>query len=162
MNFEDIPLRGMQMPEPVSWWPLAFGWWLLLATLIVLPVLYLFYRNWQAARLASISERHLAQIADTFAREANGQLLAFSLSQWFRQVVLSLYSREQVASVTGESWLQLLDRLGNCQDFTQGEGRELFNAVYSNAPLQQPQQMLALAKQWGRYATRHPVKGALI
>lgn len=32
-------LRGIQMPEPVSWWPLAIGWWILLAiTLLLLAI----------------------------------------------------------------------------------------------------------------------------
>ena len=38
-------LRGLHMPDSVSWWPLAWGWWALLSLIIVIAALccYRFY-----------------------------------------------------------------------------------------------------------------------
>ena len=30
-----LPLRDIQLPDAVSWWPLAMGWWLLLLVMVV-------------------------------------------------------------------------------------------------------------------------------
>ena len=31
MDPQQIPLRDLHLPEAISWWPLAPGWWLLIA-----------------------------------------------------------------------------------------------------------------------------------
>ena len=55
MDPTQIPLRGLHFPEPISWWPLAPGWWLLLA--IFLVVLGLLLRSWLRRRARAAARR---------------------------------------------------------------------------------------------------------
>ena len=43
MNPEEIPLRDLHLPEMTGWWPLALGWWFLIA-LAGCGLLYLLWR----------------------------------------------------------------------------------------------------------------------
>ena len=35
MDPEQIPLRDLHLPEAIGWWPLAPGWWLVIAIALV-------------------------------------------------------------------------------------------------------------------------------
>ena len=49
MNDDALPLRDLQLPETVGWWPLAPGWWVLI-TLFVAGFAYLSWRWYRAWR----------------------------------------------------------------------------------------------------------------
>lgn len=40
MDYSQIPLRDMQMPDTIGWWPLAYGWWLLIISVIIIAFLF--------------------------------------------------------------------------------------------------------------------------
>ena len=147
MNPAELPLRGMQMPQDIGIWPLAFGWWVLIALCILLPLAFIQLRRWQQQRLSSVSLKQLAQLRTLFEQTGDANGLAVQLSMLTRQVVLSLYPRENVASVTGEKWLALLDRLGNTDGFLQGAGRQLLTAQYRNQPIEQAELLFELMEQ---------------
>jgi len=125
-------LRGVQAP-PVSAIP-AYGWWLLTALLI--GFIYLAYRNyrryvahqWQReARLelerlrALVNESPVAQtLADT--------------SRLARRVLLVVQSREEVASLHGDAWLEMLDRVCGKPLFSGGFGRLREKGPYQREP----------------------------
>jgi hypothetical protein len=73
-----------------------------------------------------------------------------------------VYPRAHAASVTGENWLALLDKLGGCNEFSEGCGRQLLTCQYSNKPLNNPQELVTKISQWLNKAINQPVKGGLI
>ena len=54
-------------------------------------------------------------------------------SRLLRRVVLAMQHRTDVASVTGDAWLQKLDQLHGSREFTEGCGRHLLDAQYQPA-----------------------------
>ena len=42
LNAMDLPLRDIELPEAISWWPLAPGWWLLLMVVLTLGFLAIY------------------------------------------------------------------------------------------------------------------------
>jgi hypothetical protein len=75
---EQIPIRDLHLPEAVSWWPLAPGWYVVIAASLVVCIyllrLYLQHRSRGAARRHAM--RELARLTAEF--ENHGNAVAFS------------------------------------------------------------------------------------
>ncbi len=114
-------LRDIQAPEPISWWPLAPGWWLLAALLLALLV-WLGMSLWRANRrrrefvaqqqwlMAELNR--IEQQAKRQPREALSQL-----SQLLRRCALKMQatgfeSEQPVAGLHGDDWLNWLQNHG--------------------------------------------------
>jgi hypothetical protein len=161
------PLAGLKdwhLPDPVSWWPPAPGWWLL-AAVAAGVLLWAVYR-WHARRRSSAAGRaalaRLAELRSELAPETDARRLAAELSILLRRLALVRYPRERVAGVSGSAWLRFLDATGGNGGFSLGAGRILTEAPYrsphagSAADLAE---LIALAERWIR-ANRepHPVR----
>ena len=127
-----LPLRDLHLPEPVGWWPLAPGWWALIALAVVgLVWLLLKYRQ---QRLRSAARRYalkqLKQYADAYSRHQSAVLLGAQLSELLRRTMLAYAPRAEVAGLTGEDWLAFLDRDLDRPHFRDGDGRPLIEWPY--------------------------------
>ena len=98
-------LRGLHLPEAVGVWPLAPGWWLVLAVVAGGLV-----GVWAFARLrrASLAHHALAEVGRLDADSTDLQALASALSEVLRRVALLRFGRERVASLHGDSWQEFL------------------------------------------------------
>ncbi|MCB1843195.1 MAG: DUF4381 domain-containing protein [Halioglobus sp.] len=132
MNPEDIPLRDLHLPEPIGWWPLAPGWWLLIA-LAAAGLCWLLWRAWcqwrrAAARRVALAE--LGRLAAAYQQDGNAVALARHLSALTRRTMLAYAPRTDIAGLTGEAWLSWLDRGLPTPLFASGAGRELESLPY--------------------------------
>lgn len=147
-----LPLRDIHLPPPVSWWPLAPGWYLVLAAVILVALItaFIIYR-YRQCRLRRAAQAELARVRRVYRRHRDPRRLARDLSVLLRRICLSRLPREQVAGVTGEAWLALLDsqlpptRTG---EFSQGPGRALVNAPYDPRAQVDAEGLLALCAVW--------------
>ena len=132
MDPEQLPIRDLHLPQAIGWWPLAPGWWILIA-LAFAGLCYLLYRayqkwRWNAARRVALKE--LARVRSEYASGMDAVTLAIELSELLRRTMLAYAPREEVASLTGKTWLQWLDRGLDDQPFTQGSGQTLESLPY--------------------------------
>jgi hypothetical protein len=132
MDPKQIPLRDLHLPEAISWWPLAPGWWVLIAGALIalsyLVHLYLQHRSGSAARRYAL--RQLDALTAEF--EQHGDAVAFSsnVSELLRRTMLAYAPRGEVAGLTGEAWLQWLDRGLDRPRFQGDAGRKLLELPY--------------------------------
>jgi hypothetical protein len=80
-------LRDIHLPEPVSWWPLAPGWWLCLALLVMLTAAALWW--WRGAPLRRLRRAALAELSaieTAYARDGDGHACAQAVSRLLRRV----------------------------------------------------------------------------
>lgn len=155
---EALELRDIHLPVEPGPWPPAPGWWaltgLLIAAFVVATVLA--RRAWLRMR----RRRTILAELDRLTRSAvAGPPLAAGVSELLKRVALSRYRRSEVASLTGEAWLDFLDRTGGGDRFGRGPGRVLASAPYApemssgaNAELDQ-RGLLAAARDWVRRNT---------
>ena len=150
MDPQKLPLRDIHLPEPVSWWPPAPGWWLVLALVIGLAALavWLYRRPRRAKAPRRLALRELERISRDYAVHRDPQRLAVQLSVLLRRTAISLFPRAEAAGLTGEAWLVYLDGVLRDGRFTQGVGRQLASAPYSPATDVDAEALLSLCRDW--------------
>lgn len=104
-----LPLKDLYLPDAISWWPLAPGWWILLA-LVVIAIFVVIY----AARKYWINNK---------TKRQTRELLHAAFKQWqsdqnddlyFQQIntVLKRYCRHEfphAVSLSGQHWIDFLN-----------------------------------------------------
>ena len=112
MDEAALPLRDLHLPDAVGWWPLAPGWWFLFAILVALTVyaLYRAYRRYRRNAPRRYALGQLARFESEYLEHRNPVVLGKQLSELLRRGMLAYADREEVAGLTGEAWLEWLDR----------------------------------------------------
>ncbi len=127
----DLPLRDIHLPEPVSWWPIAPGWWLLLAAIVIAClVIWFIRRSWNKRRVLRQLKERLQTIRDDFAEGATAADTVRQLSVLLRRACITYFPRSDVASLTGDAWLQFLDSKSREKRFSEDIGSLLISAPY--------------------------------
>jgi hypothetical protein len=145
MNPAELPLRDLHLPEPAGWWPLAPGWWALLAILAV-GLLFL-ARNFLRQRRRDAARRQALRQLETLGRDymnhRNAVRLGSEASELLRRTMLAYAPRSDVAGLTGEQWLAWLDRGLDRSHFLTGDGRPLIEWPYQSPERQVDQSDVA-------------------
>ena len=140
LNVPDFDqMHDIVVPDPVSWWPLAPGWWVVALALAIALIWWGVqrYHRWKnnAYRRAALKELENVASAD--------------IPALVKRVCLSSYPREQVATLSGEAWLEFLDQSGNTQEFTQGPGRYLLELSSNPHPNNIPiRDLIQVIRKW--------------
>ncbi len=118
-------LRPLHLPSPVSWFPPAPGWWLLMLLSVILVGYIIFlYRKGRLQRAAlaelKLIEKQRMPLVDS-VRAVNALLKSY---------LLQLDGTDKVASLSGTSWLQYLDRYSDGREFLHGPGQVLRDGPY--------------------------------
>lgn len=112
-------MHGFDMPPPVSWWPLAPGWWIV-AVLTVASAGFLIARGYkmqrerqQAARAPRQTVHQqtiglLDQHIDQWRRDDNTQHYLMQVNSTLKRLVLSTGQVPGAASASGEDWIHCL------------------------------------------------------
>lgn len=145
-------LRDIHLPEPVSWWPPAPGWWLLvLLALALLAVLgWWLRRAWRRHRRRARVEAELDALLAAHRAGGDARALAAGVSLLLKRVALARWPRPEVAGLSGADWLAFLDRTGGHGDFADGPGRALARAGYGAPEPVEAEALGAAARAWIR------------
>ena len=145
-----MQLRDLHLPDPISFWPPALGWWvvaLIVLGLVALGVWVIRYRKKTAPRRFALAE--LAGLKASFHDKQDLAELMTGLSQLLRRYAMVCFGRQKVAGLTGVAWLKFLDEQGNTLQFSNETASQAFAAVpYGakdsiNAPA-----MMDLVERW--------------
>lgn len=102
-------------PAPIGWWPLAPGWWLL-AALLLLALTALAgwqWRRWrQLAPLRQALREHRG-IAAQWQQQHDSRRTTAALSALLKRTARWRYPATDIAALTGERWQQFLIQTGN-------------------------------------------------
>lgn len=153
MNPTELALRDIHLPPEISWWPLAWGWWLL----IVLAVLGLVAMVWWWLKRPAHTQRinlsaqasalqELDRIEQQYSNDPLG--LVRELSVLLRRIAISLYGRRSVAGLTGITWLQFLDKQGGSPVFSQRFQQALTELPYRAQGSVDVQALVQEVRQW--------------
>ena len=145
-------LRDIHLPGSIETWPPAPGWWLL-AIMAICAVAYgccCLYKLWQKNRYRREAITSLKELRREYQQDPESVDYLERYSQLLKRVALSHYSREQVASLTGEAWVAFLDQTGSTSEFGMGPGQVLIDGNYSRGVFYQVDDLHKIGDRWIR------------
>ncbi len=120
-QFDPARLADIHLPEAITFWPPAPGWWLLLGLFIIILFVIIYFiirkppvKTATVKQLKSQAMKEFDAIKKNYeaqkSNKENTHKTIKDLSIFLRRYILSIYSREKVASLTNQQWLLLLDK----------------------------------------------------
>jgi hypothetical protein len=132
MGPDQLPLRDLHLPEPIGWWPLAPGWWLVIV-LVLIGLGWLLLQVWRRYQFHAprrYAVRELAAIEAEYLARRDPVTLGQQLSELLRRSMLAYAPRHEVAGLTGEAWLEWLDKDLPVPYFHTEGGKSLLHLPY--------------------------------
>ena len=163
MNPQDplTQLQDIHLPAEIGLWPPAWGWWILIAIILVSVASTIFLVRRRKIRNAyrGTAIRELEKIFVQFDQEKNAQALNTqdvnaqylqAVSIILRRTALSGFNKQFNASLKNEEWLIWLDaQCAKTQNgFSQGIGRVLLSGPYQKQPEIDRSALQALVILW--------------
>lgn len=144
----DFPqtLSDIHLPDPISGWPLAPGWWLLT---LLLPIIAWLTGRWLRRHQRDPKRLALYQLT-TLEKDAimSASDKGKGVSILLRRACITVYGRPETARLTGEPWLDFLDQGLEERPFSQGVGRVLLDAPYRPDFQGDLTPLFALCRRW--------------
>jgi hypothetical protein len=151
-------LHDIIVPTPVPWWPPAPGWYWVMAFafIVLLALLFAGFIRWQRNRYR---REALAEVARQEAALGNPELRASALlafSELLKRTALTVFPREQVATLTGPKWFEFLDLTAKGANFRDALGALLEKAIYDprtadTLDLQKLHSLVEAIRHWIKY-----------
>ena len=145
-------LHDIVQAEPVGFWPPAPGWYVLAAilSLVLLVVVWRYIKRWHRDRYRRLALKELQYIKDSGTAEAYRELPAL-----LKRTALSVWPRQEVASLSGLKWHEFLDHTSNSDQFCSASGQVLNELSYQGAGDALPTEselsmLLTAAEHWLR------------
>ena len=154
-----LQLRDIHLPEPVSWWPPAIGWWLAPLILILLALAIIALRNILRKRRhrahKKVAHAELQRIKQQYADNGDTLHSLRELSILLRRVALSYLPRVHSASLTGEAWIAQLNQLAQHSVFNEQHLELLTRGVYQSQLEADLKPLLSQCEQWLQQLPSH-------
>ncbi|HLX53668.1 MAG TPA: DUF4381 domain-containing protein, partial [Aquella sp.] len=117
-------LKNVHLPNGVSIFPIASGWYMLIILILSSTGILLWWKivknKYKKQKLQAY--KLLAEIE----KKQSDEMLS-EVSIVIKRVAIMKFPKESVHTLFGERWLEFLDRTGKTTDFTKGAGRYLLN-----------------------------------
>lgn len=145
-------LADIHLPDSVSWWPLAPGWWALLALLVIALIVFFIWRHRARQNRYRIAARNeLEKIYGDYQTTQNAAAFLHQTNVLLRRTALTAHPGTFNASIKGDAWLIWLDSVcpeKNTPKFNSETGQQLLTASYQKNPEVDANAIYQLAKQW--------------
>lgn len=142
-------LRDIHLPDAISWWPPAIGWWILLALVIAgfifIPKLY---RRITYTPLKMVANNTFKNIIAEYKENNDESNFVIQTSQFLRQTAMSYCGRNNVAQVTGDKWVQTLNNITEENHFNEKIKQTLVNAPYQKDINIDAEQLINTIQNW--------------
>lgn len=137
-------LNDIVLPPQLSWWPLAPGWYVLIAISSVTAgwLMFRLVKNWKANAYRRVALRELATLND-----------ASSIAELLRRTALVVSPRADVASLSENEWVDWLANHSSVAVPPEVR-RQLSCGVYEREP--DPSEVSALCDFAAQWISQHP------
>lgn len=112
-------LKDIHLPNPVSWWPPALGWWFVMI-IVALTTAWLSWRSWRWWQSMK-PKRQALQLLEQIEKKAKANApvsdICAQVSQLLRRVALTYYPVNEVAGLKNDAWITFLNNHGDNINF---------------------------------------------
>jgi hypothetical protein len=128
-------LADIAVPDPVPWYPQAWGWWVLAGALGVAALVLAIRRarRFVADRYRRDALRECAALDASLDSESRRAPALVGLAVLLKRTALSAWPRTEVASLSGRPWIEFLSRHGGHARVDERMARLLDDAEYQPA-----------------------------
>jgi len=143
---DNLPeLRDIHLPEGVSFWPPAYGWYVIIIAIVLAFVIRRYYRLWRLKSRKLYAVRLLENLDGS-----NIVTAATQISEILRRVCV--YRYPQAVALNGTAWLEFIKAHGS-QKISPETAELLQNAPYLNPKTakykpQDLEKLIGFAKDW--------------
>ncbi len=149
MDIELQHLKDIHLPQPIHTWPIAPGW------IIVYLIIFLLFSCTFYFLYKLMRNRHTVKFALTKLNKLQQQMqenpninAAAEISTLLRRTALYYFPREDIAGLSGNRWLEFLNRSGKTIKFTQKDGGLLTDAPYQKNNITDSTPLFVLTRNW--------------
>lgn len=126
-----LPLEDIILPPAVSWWPMAWGWWLLIGISCVFLALLIniFYKKHQRHK----NFQHACQHLNDSTAELTGAALYTQINAWLKIQIRA--SHPEALNLHSQAWMDFLNNSTNKPYFLGVLGQALSQGIYQAQPV---------------------------
>lgn len=126
---KELVLRDIHLPATPEMWPPAPGWWLL--AVLIIAGAWLAYKTIGKQLRNRRHQKDVVALLDALPVDEILTPIGISrLSSLLKRLALVSFPERDVASLSGEKWLEFLDETGGEGEFQNGVGRVLSEGQY--------------------------------
>ena len=134
-------LKDIQLPDPVSFWPLAPGWWFLTAVIIgiITFAIWKLIQQQRRQQYRQTASQLLTQAKIVLTNDNDVKTYLQTLAAILRRTALTAYSDQSVEPLQGDAWLKFLDskiqkKMGNKVNlsFITGPAKKIISLPYQD------------------------------
>ena len=158
-------LKDIHLPDPVSWWPPAPGWWGLFL-LLILSIVFItwLHRRYHANRWRKHALLECEQIKklliDGSTQPPIQQQAAQHISALLRRAAITRFPRSEVASLSGQEWINFLNQAVDHKIELASETAQTLNhAPYNQHSENNISQLLDFVERWIKALPAKSYKG---
>ena len=157
MNPQDplAALHPLREPAAIGWWPLAPGWWVLIALLLLAIAIlsYTLVRRYRANAYRRLALTQLQAIQERYANSPRDdkclQNTASDSNALLKSVALRVFPRHDIAALSGEAWMEFLNKTRRSESVDTEFSTGFANAAYlPKAPDLDAEQLFRACQNW--------------
>lgn len=146
-------LKDIYLPQEVSsWWPLAYGWWVVIGVIIFLGIFFLVHRRIkkkQKQYIDSVVNDFKESVLDTYVSRPKEILQTVSV--YLKRVAIHKFPKDEIKLLYGQYWVDYLNSKTKKDLFEREVAKNLANtyrpANLSDAELEQ---VVNASEEWMR------------
>ncbi len=149
-------LHDIVLPDAVSWWPLAPGWYAVFTLTLLLLGLALWW-GWHRWHKRRYRRRALAELRRLRDGDHDLRWAATQILILLKRTALAAYPRAQVAGLSGDPWWAFLDQHATGTEFVSDIGPLATELAYASTPAEPADdaQLRALCSAAERWIVTH-------
>jgi hypothetical protein len=142
-------LKDIHLPESIGWWPLAFGWYVVILIVLILAMVLVFFlhKRHRNALAKNQALELLTHYMNQYEKDRNAQLASARISELLRRVALVYYPRAEVASLHSNAWIEFLNKTGKGVDFNPVQSM-LLDSPFKTAETVDLKPLIICAQLW--------------